>query len=701
MFWRAIMIKRYKIEGLDCPNCAKALETKIGELDGINSAKINFVKSYIEIDSDNQEKAVRDAIALTLKLEPDATIIVDNKSKISNKGIWLDVGLLALGIVLAVLTFVMKMPAVLYWITFVISALLMGYKTYYKALNLLLKGVINENFLVTLSVIGATAVGEHQDGLMVVALYSIGKILESLALNKSKKSIEALTNIKPEYAVLVGEDGSEKKVEPSVIKVGDRLIVKAGEKVPVDGIVESGDVSLNTQSLTGESLPQLVAVGDEILSGSIVLDGVVYIKATSTYTNSTVSKILDLIENASEKKTKTETVISKISKWYTLGVVCLAVVVWAIVWAITGNINTAIYRGLIFLVISCPCAFAISVPLAYFSGIGNASKNGILIKGSNYLDVLAKIDLIAFDKTGTLTTGEFEIENIESCSEKHTKEDVLYLASLGEQYSNHPLAKAIVSKNEKSLEKVSGVKEEAGKGVSYKFGKNEYFVGRKNSVQKSTVVEVYENDQLIGEIKLSDSVKETSKHTIMHLKEIGVRTAMLSGDNNEIVEKVAGELDIDEAHAKLLPEDKFAWIESKKTGKQNVAYVGDGINDAPSLTLADVGISMGLNGSSASIEASDIVVANDNPEKIVEGIKISKYTRKIVWENIIASAVIKVTFLTLGAVGVTGMLSAVIADVGVTLLAILNSLRALKYNPKHNHNSHSHHHHDEECDCCK
>lgn len=701
MFWRAIMIKRYKIEGLDCPNCAKALETKIGELDGINSAKINFVKSYIEIDSDNQEKAVRDAIALTLKLEPDATIIVDNKSKISNKGIWLDVGLLALGIVLAVLTFVVKMPAVLYWITFVISALLMGYKTYYKALNLLLKGVINENFLVTLSVIGATAVGEHQDGLMVVALYSIGKILESLALNKSKKSIEALTNIKPEYAVLVGEDGSEKKVEPSVIKVGDRLIVKAGEKVPVDGIVESGNVSLNTQSLTGESLPQLVAVGDEILSGSIVLDGVVYIKATSTYTNSTVSKILDLIENASEKKTKTETVISKMSKWYTLGVVCLAVVVWAIVWAVTGNINTAIYRGLIFLVISCPCAFAISVPLAYFSGIGNASKNGILIKGSNYLDVLAKIDLIAFDKTGTLTTGEFEIENIESCSEKHTKEDVLYLASLGEQYSNHPLAKAIVSKNEKSLEKVSGVKEEAGKGVSYKFGKNEYFVGRKNSVQKSTVVEVYENDQLIGEIKLSDGVKETSKHTIMHLKEIGVRTAMLSGDNNEIVEKVAGELDIDEAHAKLLPEDKFAWIESKKTGKQNVAYVGDGINDAPSLTLADVGISMGLNGSSASIEASDIVVANDNPEKIVEGIKISKYTRKIVWENIIASAVIKVTFLTLGAVGVTGMLSAVIADVGVTLLAILNSLRALKYNPKHNHNSHSHHHHDEECDCCK
>lgn len=695
------MIKRYKIQGLDCPNCAKALENKISELDGINSAKINFVKSYIEIDSENQEKAVKDAVALTLKIEPDATIIVDKNSQINNKSIWLDVGLLAIGIVLAILTFVVKMPAWLYWIIFVVSAMLMGYKTYYKALNLLLKGVINENFLVTLSVIGATAVGEQRDGLMVVALYSIGKILEGLALNKSKKSIENLTNIKPEYAMLVKNDGSEERVEPSVIKVGDRLIVRAGEKVPVDGIVESGDVSLNIQSLTGESLPQLVGSGDEILSGSIVLDGVVQIKATSSYTNSTVSKILDLIENASEKKAKTETVISKMSKWYTLGVVCLAVLVWGIVWAVTGNLDTAIYRGLIFLVISCPCAFAISVPLAYFSGIGNASKNGILIKGSNYLDVLAKIDLIAFDKTGTLTTGEFEIENIESCSEKYSQNDVLYLASLGEQYSNHPLAKAIVNKNEKPLEKISGVKEEAGKGVYFAYNNNEYFVGRKNNTQKSTVVEVYENDQLIGEIKLNDGTKETSKHTIMHLKKMGIKTAMLSGDNSEIVEKVADEIGIDEAHAKLLPEDKFAWLENKKSEKQNLAYVGDGINDAPSLTLADVGISMGLNGSSASIEASDIVIANDNPEKIVEGIKISKYTRKIVWENIIASAVIKITFLTLGAFGITGMLSAVIADVGVTLLAILNSLRALKYNPKHNVNSHNHHTKTDKCDCCK
>ena len=288
----------------------------------------------------------------------------------------------------------------------------MGYKTYYRALKLLLKGTINENFLVTLSVVGATLVGEHCDGLMVVGLYTIGKILESIALNKSKKSIEELTNIKPEFAYLVNESNEEIKVDPSEIQIGDTIIVKAGEKVAVDGVVISGNVTLNTQSLTGESLPVNVGEGDGVLSDSIVLDGVLYIKATKEYKNSTVSKILNLIENASDKKAKTETIISKIARLYTLGVILLAIGVWGIVWAVTQNLSTAIYRGLIFLVISCPCAFAISVPLSYFSGIGNASRKGILVKGSNYLDVLTKIKAVDFDKTGTLTTGEFEIVNV-------------------------------------------------------------------------------------------------------------------------------------------------------------------------------------------------------------------------------------------------------------------------------------------------
>ena len=675
------MTKKYKINGLDCPNCARSLEEELNKLSSIESAKIDFLKSTLQITSSNDLKALEDAKSLTKKLEPDAVIVSKTETKSSfKKSDWLNSALLLVGIALSIVVLTVKMPTWLYWMLFVTSALLMGYKTYYKALMLLLKGVINENFLVTLSVIGATCVGEGMDALMVIGLYSIGKILESIALNKSKKSIEELTTIQPEFAVIVS-DGEERRVDPNEIKIGDIIVVRAGEKVAVDGIVTSGKVSLNTQSLTGESLPQQVEEGDEILSGSIVLDGVVYLRATTIYRDSTVSKIMDLINNASDKKAKTETVISKISKFYTLGVILLSICVWGIVWAVTKNVNEAIYRGLIFLVISCPCAFAISVPLAYFSGIGNASRNGILVKGSNYLDVLAKLELLAFDKTGTLTTGEFEISEVELLDKNLTEEDLIYIASLGEQFSTHPLAKAIVLKNTKKLEKPQNIKEVAGKGVYFEHNGDKYFVGRDSKSQENTAVEVLKNDKLIGVIKLQDSIKPSTKKALKQLREMGIKTAILSGDNEKIVESVANELGVDEFGAKLLPEDKFKWLEENKKSGKTIGYVGDGINDAPSLTLADVGISMGLSGSSASIEASDIVIANDNPQKIVDGIKISKVTRRIVWQNIIASALVKIVFLSLGAFGVTGMLSAVIADVGVTLLAILNSLRALRYNP--------------------
>lgn len=675
------MTKKYKINGLDCPNCARSLEEELNKLSSIESAKIDFLKSTLQITSSNDLKALEDAKSLTKKLEPDAVIVSKNETKSSfKKSVWLNSALLLVGIALAIIVLTVKMPTWLYWMLFVTSALLMGYKTYYKALMLLLKGVINENFLVTLSVIGATCVGEGMDALMVIGLYSIGKILESIALNKSKKSIEELTTIQPEFAVIVS-DSEERRVDPNEIKIGDIIVVRAGEKVAVDGIVTSGKVSLNTQSLTGESLPQQVEEGDEILSGSIVLDGVVYLRATTIYRDSTVSKIMDLINNASDKKAKTETVISKISKFYTLGVILLSICIWGIVWAVTKNVNEAIYRGLIFLVISCPCAFAISVPLAYFSGIGNASRNGILVKGSNYLDVLAKLELLAFDKTGTLTTGEFEISEVEILDKNLTEEDLIYIASLGEQFSTHPLAKAIVLKNTKKLEKPQNIKEVAGKGVYFEHNGDKYFVGRDSKSQENTAVEVLKNDKLIGVIKLQDSIKPSTKKALKQLREMGIKTAILSGDNEKIVESVANELGVDEFGAKLLPEDKFKWLEENKKSGKTIGYVGDGINDAPSLTLADVGISMGLSGSSASIEASDIVIANDNPQKIVDGIKISKVTRRIVWQNIIASALVKIVFLSLGAFGVTGMLSAVIADVGVTLLAILNSLRALRYNP--------------------
>ncbi|MBQ7973648.1 MAG: cadmium-translocating P-type ATPase [Clostridia bacterium] len=675
------MIKKYKITGLECPNCARNLENQLNKLARVKTAKIDFMRSILELECDEEAKALKDVLRLTKKIEPNVTICI-NQQKTRNKSAGVSFVFLITGVLIGILIFTIEMAPVLYWVLFVVSALLMGYQTYYRAFNLLLKGTINENFLVTLSVVGATLVGEHFDGLMVIALYSVGKILESVALNKSKKTIEALTNIKPEFAVILNHQNQEIKVAPSEIKVGDVLVVRAGEKVAVDGVVDAGNVSLNTQSLTGESLPQVVKQGDEVLSGSIVLDGVLYVKASEEYQKSTVNKIIDLIENASSKKAKTETVIAKISRWYSLGVIALSILVWGIVWAVSKDFNVAIYRGLIFLVVSCPCAFAISVPLAYFSGLGNASKNGILIKGSNYLDVLANIGVVAFDKTGTLTTGKFEITEVVIKNEKYGRNDILYLASLGEQYSNHPLAKAIVDACNKKLMKLDVVREIAGKGVKFEFEGHTYFVGRKNLQQENTVVELYQENTLIGEIYLQDALKPSSQVTIQQLKKLGIKTVMLSGDNDVIVKRVANELQIQDAYAKLLPENKFRWIEKKKAEGVNIAYVGDGINDAPSLTLADVGVSMGLNGSAVSLEASDVVIANDNPEKIIDGIKIAKYTRKIVWQNIIISALIKITFLTLGALGITGMLSAVIADVGVTVLAILNSLRALKYQTK-------------------
>ena len=675
------MVKKLRINGLTCPNCAKKLENEINKLASIKSAKLDFLKSSLELEFDNEEKAISDVLNLAKKIEPDAVIVVNHKKTKSYRNLF-DIGLLLMGLVCGCLIFVVEVPVLCYWSLFVVSALLMGYKTYLKALHLLCKGTVNENFLVTVSVVGATLVGEHFDALMVIALYSIGKILEGIALNRSKKSIEALTNIKPEFAVILDEQKQEKQITPSEIKVGDILVVKAGEKVAVDGVVTEGSVSLNTQSLTGESLPLLVQKDDEVLSGAIVLDGVLFVKATKVYEESTVNRIIDLIENGSNKKAKTETVISKIAKWYSLGVIVLSVLVWGMVWLISHDFSVAVYRGLIFLVVSCPCAFAISVPLAYFSGLGNASRNGVLIKGSNYLDILANINLVAFDKTGTLTTGEFEITQICVKDKAYSEQEILHLASLGEQYSNHPLAKAVVQACECKLEQLQNVKEIAGQGVVYVYQGVEYFVGRKNLLQKNTVVELYQQDDLIGEIYFQDAPKTTAIKTVEQLKALKIKTVMLSGDNEAVVQRVAEQLQIDEAYGKLLPEAKFKWLEDNQAPKKTIAYVGDGINDAPSLTLADVGISMGLNGSAVSLEAADIILANDNPEKIVTGIKISKYTRKIVWQNIMLAALIKIVFLTLGVFGITGMLSAVIADVGVTLLAIINSLRALKYKVK-------------------
>lgn len=674
------MKKTVKIEGLDCPNCARTLEAEINKIEGVKNAEINFVKGKLSFESEDIN-ALQKIVELSKKIEPNAKII-DSKKKINNKKILtLDLVTLGVGIALGLLALLLPLPVWAFWLMYVLSALSLGYKTYYKAIRLLFKGVINENLLITLSVVGATAIGEYMEGLMVVCLYTIGKILEGLAVNRSRKSIEALTNFQVEYANLITSDG-EKQVSPSEVEVGSLILVKSGEKVPLDGVVVEGKSALNMQSLTGESVPVHVEKGCEVLSGAISLDGVLKIQTTKKYEESTVSKIMNLIENASEKKSKTETLISKITRYYTLGVILLALIVWGIVWAVTSDFNVAIYRGLIFLVVSCPCAFAISVPLSYFSGLGNASKKGILIKGSNFLDACAKLNLVAFDKTGTLTTGNFKVVDVKTF-EDISKDEAIYLASLGEQYSLHPLAKSIVLENTKPLEKVKNVKEEAGVGVSYTYKKHNYFVGRRAKNTKGTTVELYKDDKLMAEIYLADTIKSTSSEACAELEKLSVKTVLLSGDNFEVANSVGKEIGIKEVKAELLPQDKYAYLENAKKDKKNfIGYVGDGLNDAPSLMLADVGISMGINGSPASIEASDVVLVDDNPKKVATAIKISKFTRKIVWENIILSALVKLTFLLLGALGITGMTWAVFADVGVTLLAIINSMRALRYTPK-------------------
>ncbi len=676
---------KVRIEGIDCPNCARALEGEMNKLPSVESAKIEFVKSTLIFKGKgDDEKAFEEIVKLTKKLEPDAKITKPgskNEGKKIDKKLMLDIALIVAGIALGLVVFFVKMPVWTMWTLYVVAALMLGYKTYYKALTQIFRGVVNENLLVTISVAGASIVGEHMEGLMVIALYSIGKVFESLAVNRARRSIESLVKMQPEYACLLTENGEE-KVEPSAVKVGSKIIVRAGEKVPLDGVIVKGATSVDMQSRTGGSVPVSLKEGEEILSGAIVLDGVIEIETTKVYDESTIKKIMNLIENASQNKSKTETFISKITKWYTFGIVVLAILVWGVVWAVTKNIDTAVYRGLIFLVISCPCAFAISVPLAYFSGLGNASKKGILIKGSNYLDACAKLDNVVFDKTGTLTTGQFSIDRVEVEEESITEEKLVELAAIGEQYSLHPLAKAIVSAANNKLPKATMVKEKAGEGVSFKYiGKN-YFVGRKDKSLKSTAVEVYEEEKRLGIIYLSDTIKHSAKNACALLKNMGVRTIMLSGDNEESVKDVSKKLEIDEAHAKLLPQEKYQFIEQMKADKKRVGYVGDGINDAPSLVLSNVGISMGVNGSPASVEASDVVLVDDDPSKVATAIKISKFTRKIVLENIILSAAIKIIFLSLGSFGVTGMISAVFADVGVTLLAILNSMRALKYSPK-------------------
>lgn len=675
------MKKEYNIIGLDCGHCALTLEKYLERVKGVKSCTINFSTSklFLEIEDDNSKGIIKEIFKTAKQVNPDVKITEEESNSSSIK--LYDIILYVIGLIIGVVVLFVPMSKWLFYTLLVISALLMGYKTYLKAILQLRHLKINENTLITISIIGACALGESMEGLMVIALYTLGKMLESKAVNYSRKSISKLISTQPEYAVLYNEE-KEVKVKPETVKIDDLIIVKAGEKVALDGTIISGSSSVDKRHLTGESVPVVVKENDIIEAGSIVLDSTIVIRVSCEYKDSTVSKILNLVSNASSKKSKTETFISKFSSWYTLGVIILSILVFGISWIVLKDINVAIYRGLIFLVVSCPCAFAISVPLSYFSGIGRCSKQGILIKGSNYLDTCSKLDTILFDKTGTLTTGKFSVQKVELVGD-FKQEELLKIVVAGEQNSLHPIAKAICEYyGKESRLKISNYREIAGVGIEYDIDKNKYFVGRTQDESGSTIVLVDKNQTHIGKIYLQDEIKQETKEVIASLKKLNLKTMMLTGDNSSVAGKVAGELNLDEYKAELLPSDKFKILQDMKNDNNKIAFVGDGINDAPVLTLSDVGISMGIMGSPATIEASDVVIADDNLAKIPSLVKIAKYTKKIVMQNIIFAAVTKLTFLLLGALGVTGMLLAVFADVGVTLLAILNSLRVLSYKEK-------------------
>lgn len=561
-------------------------------------------------------------------------------------------------------------------------------KTAKKAIKQITKNkILDENSLITISVIGAFLIGKEMEGAMVILLYEIGKILESKAVNKSRKSISELMNIKPEYANVKNGDDYE-NVSPEKVKIGDIIIVKSGEKIPLDGVIIKGEAQIDTSALTGESKLIDVSENSKVLSGSINAQGLLEIKVTSTYENSTVNKILQLVENATDKKAKTETFVSKAAKIYTpvvIGFAILVAIFMPLLFSVT--YSESIYKALVFLVISCPCSIAISVPLSYFSGIGKASKKGILIKGSDYLDGLKDIGTIVFDKTGTVTVGNLEVEEINSYKTEMNRDEILKYFAMGESFSNHPIAKSILKKANMDIDlsQVKNYEEISGKGIKYEFeGKiikigNAKFVERESSQIIGTVLYLKIDDEVIGDIVLKDKIKPDAKQAINILKQMNIKTHMFTGDKKEVAIETAKEVGIPNVVYEMLPADKYNKLEEvMKSEPKKTVFVGDGINDSPVLARADIGISMGGIGSSSAIEASDIAIMTDELMKIVEGIKISKNTNKIIKQNLIFSIGVKIATLVLTLLGIADMWQAVFADVGVTLITILNTLRILK-----------------------
>ena len=579
-------------------------------------------------------------------------------------------------------------------VLYLLSYIIVGFEILKKAFRNIKRGkVFDENFLMSVATIGAFAIQEFPEAVAVMLFYQIGELFQDYAVDKSRKSISSLMNLRPDYANVLRND-KEEKIDPDEVKIDEVIIVKPGEKIPLDGLVMEGNSFIDTKALTGEPTPKRVSTGDEILSGCINLEGILKIQVKKEYDESTVSKILELVENASSKKSKSEKFITKFAKYYTPIVVIIAIFLAIVPPLIikSATFSDWIYRALSFLVVSCPCALVISIPLSFFGGIGGASKNGILIKGSNYLEALANLETVVFDKTGTLTEGSFTVQKINSIG--ISEEELIEIAAYAEWYSNHPIAKSVKKEYNKNVEevKIKDVKEITGRGILASIDEKQVLVGNEKLMQEhninyekskevGTILYIAINNNFSGTVLISDRIKDDSIKCIELIKANGIKkTIMLTGDKKEIAEHISKELGIDTVHSELLPDEKVQKMEEllkNKTQNKKIAFVGDGINDAPVLAIADIGIAMGGLGSDSAIEAADIVIMNDEPSKISTAIKISKKTMKIVRENIVFAITVKILVLILSALGVATMWEAVFADVGVAIIAILNSLRML------------------------
>ena len=710
------------IEGLDCPNCAAKVERKINTLEGIKEANVDFLGKKIVVLADEiSENELVELIQTEVdKIEDGVKVFVPKVQAGESSSEEEDTGkikkkLLIGGILFVLGIFVPKTLFIPKLAVFLVSYLVIGGDVLLSAFKNILNGqVFDENFLMAIATIGAFAIGEYPEGVAVMLFYQLGELLQGIAVNNSRKSIVSLMDIRPDYAnIKVGE--GIKKVSPEEIKVGEIIVVKPGEKVPLDGKIVKGVSTFDTSALTGESLPREAKAGDDVLSGFINKNGLIEIQVAKVFSESTVSKILYLMENAGSKKSKTENFITKFARYYTPAVVITALIVAIFPPLLIqgATFSDWIYRALIFLVVSCPCALVISIPLGFFGGIGGASRHGILIKGTNYLEVLNNLESVVMDKTGTLTKGIFKVTEVnvknnikindfENNKTELTKPLLLKYAAHIEKFSNHPIAQSIVAEYENSVSKVDenvvkDFEEISGFGIKVNINNHQFLAGNSKLMNLEnitfdkkenlgTAIYLAADGKYIGNILISDEVKEDSARAIKGMKENGVKEiVMLTGDNEAIGKNIAEKLGIDKVFTELLPNEKVEKLEEiykTKSEKGKVAFVGDGINDAPVLARADLGIAMGGAGSDAAIEAADVVIMNDEPSKIVTAIKIAKKTKEIVWQNITVAFAIKIVVMALGLFGDATMWEAVFADVGVALLAVLNATRVLRYNPE-------------------